>query len=50
MFHNIVKILEKLSKQNLLKSVSKLPTLQITAKCAFIFTIMGKDEMKIFQL
>ena len=45
-YNNIVKMLEKLNKWNMLKSGSKLPTLQISASFGFIFT-MGK--VKIFD-
>ena len=45
MFHDeTVKISEKLNKRNVFKNTaSKLPTLLISAKFAFIF-IMGKSE------
>ena len=40
---NIVKISEKINKQNLLKTCLQLPALQISALFAFTFT-MGKSE------
>ena len=48
MFYNIMKISEKLNTGTCWKSAFKLPTLQISAQIAFIFT-MGKGENNWFS-
>ena len=49
MFHNFVKISKNWTSRTLLKIASKLPTLQISAQFAFIFTTGKRENIWFFK-